>query len=371
MATAIQSIFIQGYEERSKPKPHVVYRIDIAAHVRSWQMWRRYSEFDDLHTELTKSCGGAEPPEGLPPKHPFKSLFGRSKRDENILEERKVGLEKYLRAILSAKDEKWREAYAFKEFLGVPSGRAAMSSNSGSSISSNGDSSPLFSSSTWLDEHTELQSRLRDVWSDIHKRDALSDRGDVAAAHKANVGAKAKLAGVLSRIGHLGKSLQQLGMAGMNEGELQRRTDMVARLQDDCEKLGKLVSVARQAAQRAAAGGSPGFANSVAPDSDRQALMGGAARKPARRVFGEPPKETEETRPLDNTGLLSLQQRQVDTQDNQLAQLTTILQRQRQLGEAINEEVAQQIEMLDDLTNEVDRTASKLHHAKTQLNRLS
>jgi len=77
------------------------------------------------------------------------------------------------------------------------------------------------------------------------------------------------------------------------------------------------------------------------------------------------------TRPLDNVGLVGLQQIQVQQQDNQLSQLTTILQRQKQLGEAIGSEVAYQIEMLDDLSNEVDRVGGKLTATNKQLNRLS
>ncbi|PPQ88634.1 hypothetical protein CVT25_010210 [Psilocybe cyanescens] len=356
--TAIQAVFIRGHEERTSPKPHTVYRIDIQAHVRSWQMWRRYSEFDDLHTELTKATG-APPPCALPPKHKFSLL--RSHTDAKILDERRVGLEAYLRAIISARDEKWRETFAFKDFLGVPVGKQG----------AEGGIPTQFTSATWLDEHAELQARLRDVWADINRRDALSDRGDVASAHKSNVGAKAKLAGVLSRIGTLGRGLQELGMSGMSEGELQRRTDMVARLQDDCEKLSRVVSVARQAGMR------PGASSSAAPSSARpaeavrEALLGVAASKPARRVFGAPPQETEVTRPLDNVGLLSMQETQMQQQDNQLSQLTTILQRQRHLGEAIGSEIALQIEMLDDLSGEVDRVGGKLHSAHKQMNKLS
>lgn len=358
--TAIQAVFIRGYEERTSPKPHTVYRIDIQAHVRSWQMWRRYSEFDDLHTELTKAVG-APPPCSLPPKHKFAML--RSHNDTKILEERRMGLETYLRAIISAKEDKWRETFAFKDFLGIPIGRQG--NQDGGAPSAN-----QFTSATWLDEHAELQARLRDVWADINKRDALSDRGDVAAAHKSNVAAKSKLAGVLARIGNLGKALQELGLAGMSEGELQRRTDMVARLQDDCEKLSRVVSVARQGGLRAS-GSTTAATLNAASESDREALLGPAASKPARRVFGAPPQETETTRPLDNVGLLNMQQTQVQQQDNQLSQLTTILQRQRQLGEAISSEIAVQNDLLDDLSNEVDRVGGKLHSANKNLNKLS
>jgi len=356
--TAIQAVFIRGYEERTSPKPHAVYRIDIQAHVRSWQMWRRYSEFDDLYTELTKATG-SPPPSTLPPKHKFAIL--KSHTNTKLLEERRVGLEAFLRAIVGSKDDKWRETFAFKEFLGVPVGRQG---------GPEGGSSHQFTSSSWLDEHLELQARLRDVWADINKRDALSDRGDIPAAHKSNVAAKSKLAGVLSRIGTLGQGLQELGLSGMNEGELQRRTDMVARLQDDCEKLSKVVSVARQTSMR------PGELRTTtaipASGSDREALLGAShTTKPARRIFGSPPKETEATRPLDNVGLLGMQQTQIQRQDNQLSQLTTILQRQRHLGEAISSEIATQIEMLDDLSNEVDRVGGKLHTANRQLNKVS
>ncbi|KAF8640351.1 hypothetical protein AX17_000022 [Amanita inopinata Kibby_2008] len=363
--TAIQAISIRGYEERSTPKPHIVYRIEIQAHVRSWQMWRRYSEFDDLHIDLTRSTGSS-PPCTLPPKHKFSLLRSH---DTKILEERKVGLEKYLRAILSAKDDKWRENFAFRDFLGVPVGKT---STLGGSIG--GESRGQFTLASWLGEHMELQARIRDVRADINKRDALADRGDISASHRANVSAKAKLAGVLARIGNLGEGLRELGMHGLAEGELQRRTDMVARLQDDCEKLGKMVTVARQTSKLSA--GLTASGRSAASESDREALLSSSSpskafKKSATRVFGaSQPKETEVTRPLDEQGLLSLQQTQIQQQDNQLAQLTTILQRQRHLGEAINSEVASQIEMLDDLNNEVDKVGSKLTTVSRQMNRL-
>lgn len=338
-------------------------------------MWRRYSEFDELHTELTKSTKSA-PPAPLPPKHPFSSMFrSGSKADPKVLEERRAGLEAYLRAILSAKEDVWRENQAFKDFLGVPVGRQGTLLPGSDPLGG----AQQFTSATWLDEHSELQARLRDVWADINKRDALSTTGDVAGSHKSNLTAKSKLAGVLARIGNLEKALRELGMGGMSEGELQRRTDMVARLRDDCEKLSRIVTVARQTSARAAAEAAIGAGSSTtgsraAPDSDRNALLGSNAfARPARRVFGasSPPKETETTRPLDNHGLMALQQQQMAQQDNDLSQLTTILQRQRQLGEAIGAEVSSQIEMLDDLNNEVDRVGGKLTSAKHKMNRLS
>lgn len=372
-ATAIQAVYVRGHEERIDPKPHVVFRIDIQAHVRSWQMWRRYSEFTDLHTELTKSVG-APPPSPLPPKHAFAML--RSPKNEALLEERRAGLEAYLRAIISAKDSQWLDTYAFRDFLGIPIGKHHAPAGDLAII---GDPSPQFTSSTWLDEHMDLQARVRDIRADVNRRDAFSERGDVGGAHTTNVQAKKKLAGVLTRVGVLVAGLDALvKQSGMSEGELQRRTDMVARLQDDCEKLAKMLTVS--ASRLTSLSPSASAARNATAGSDRAALLAGGggggepavSSKPIARVFGAPPppKETEETRPLDDHGLFQLQQTKMDQQDAQLGQLTAILQRQKQLGNAINNELAQHIELLDGLSNDMDRVGGKLTAAKKQLNRL-
>jgi regulator of vacuolar morphogenesis len=375
-ATAIQAVYVRGHEERIDPKPHVVFRIDIQAHVRSWQMWRRYSEFTDLHTELTKSVG-APPPSPLPPKHAFAML--RSPKNEALLEERRAGLEAYLRAIISAKDSQWLDTYAFRDFLGIPIGKHHAPAGDLAII---GDPSPQFTSSTWLDEHMDLQARVRDIRADVNRRDAFSERGDVGGAHTTNVQAKKKLAGVLTRVGVLVAGLDALvKQSGMSEGELQRRTDMVARLQDDCEKLAKMLTVsASRLTSLSLPSASASAARNTTAGSDRAALLAGGggggepavSSKPIARVFGvpPPPKETEETRPLDDHGLFQLQQTKMDQQDAQLGQLTAILQRQKQLGNAINNELAQHIELLDGLSNDMDRVGGKLTAAKKQLNRL-
>ncbi|KAI0257546.1 Phox-like protein [Lactifluus subvellereus] len=365
--TAIQAVYVRGYEQRPEPKPHVVFRIEIQAHVRSWHMWRRYSEFADLHTELTKSAG-APPPSTLPPKHAFAML--RSPRTKP-----------FSRSV--AQDSKWLDTFVFRDFLGVPIGKQAVPGTGDPNNNNSHDGSAQFTSSTWLDEHMDLQARVRDVRADVNRRDAFSERGDVAAAHATNVQAKKKLAGVLTRVGALAEGLDGLARRGMSEGELQRRTDMVARLQDDCEKLAGMLTVARQTGRHAALG-SAAERNPGVAGSDRAALLGGAggsggvgggfsvSSKPIARVFGvpQPPKETEQTRPLDDQGLLQLQQAKMDQQDGQVAQLTAILQRQKQLGTAISNELSQHIELLDDLAKDVDRVGGKLTTAKKQLNRL-
>ncbi|KAF8587339.1 Phox-like protein [Ramaria rubella] len=349
--TAIQAVYVRGHEERSDPKPHTVYRIEVQASVRSWQMWRRYSEFDDLNADLTRLTGSA-PPTSLPSKH----IFSFRKNDPTILEERRTGLEAYLRAIVGSKDGQWRESSAFKEFLGVPIGKEA----SGSS---------QFTLSSWLDDQADLQTLVRDIRADINKRNSLADMGDVSASHISNVQAKKKLVTLLDRVGILAKGLETLGLRGMAQGELQRRSDMVARLQDDCEKLGKMVVAARQTSRPLT---SAARDHGQASHADREALLShpASSNRPVTRVFGGPPQETEATRPLDDEGLLQLQKTQMDKQDSQLSQLTSILRRQRQLGTAISTEIDQQNELLDDLSNNVERVGSKLGATNKQMRRL-
>ena len=355
--TAIQAVYVRGHEERSDPKPHTAYRIEVQASVRSWQMWRRYSEFDELNNELTKLTGSG-PPASLPPKH----IFSFRRNDTKVLEERCIGLETYLRAIVGSKDSQWRDTTVFKEFLGVPTGKH-----------SNADSGSIsqFTLSSWLDEQADLQTLVRDIRADINKRNSLADMGDVSGSHISNVQAKKKLVTLLDRVGILARGLEALGMRGMTQGELQRRGDMVARLQDDCEKLGKMVVAARQAARSL---GSAARDRSPVSQAERASLLsptaGTSSKRPVTRVFGAPPQETEVTRPLDDDGLLQLQKNQMEEQDNQLAQLTAILRRQRHLGTAISSEIEQQNEMLDDLSNNVDRVGSKLGAASKQLRRL-
>ena len=282
-------------------------------------------------------------------------------KDEAVLEERKRGLEVYLRAILSSREDCWRDSFAFRDFLGVPqvkTGEVGAPSE--------------FTSASWLDEHMDLQARVRDIRADVNKRDALSERGDVSSAHSTNVHAKKKLVAVLNRLGSLTDGLGALASRGLSEGELQRRTDMLARLQDDCEKLSKMVSVARNPSRPGLGSGSVGGTSPAAPAA-RAALLGPVPDRPVARVFGEAAvkaEETEQTRPLDNQGLLQLQQVQMDQQDSHLSQLSAILVRQKQLGLAISNEISEQNELLDDLNDEVTHVGRKLTKAKKDLNRL-
>ena len=371
--TAIQAISIKGTADKMSPKPHTVYEIHIQASIRSWSTWRRYSEFVDLDDELAKSTG-ASPPAPLPPKHAW--TFRSSFHNAPIIEERKKGLETYLRAIIASKDSQWRDHFAFRQFLSdknaSPTGAA-----SGPDKNTSGTNTRRFTSATWIEEHTDLQTLVRDIRASLNKRDSLWDAGDTRASSSANVSAKRQLADLVERIGVLAKGLEALGEAGMSQGEMQRRTDMVARLQDDCEKLGKIVAAARQNVRPRPA--SAFIESSVSP-ADRAALLSNGSgsppdrARPVTRIFGAPqpqPRETAETRPLDDHGLLQLQKKKVENQDQQLNNLSAVLQRQLHIGHAIHTEIEEQNKMLDELNTDVDRVQGKLGTAKRTMNKLN
>jgi regulator of vacuolar morphogenesis len=161
----------------------------------------------------------------------------------------------------------------------------------------------------------------------------------------------------------------------MTEGELRRRQDMLAGLKDERDGLARLVSAARADIMPSDTTKQPAKAG------DRRALLKTNNSPPrhsaapvSNRVFGnanrQPPRETEQTRGVDNEGLLKLQQQMMEDQDSQVEQFSSILSRQRQVGYAIGQELENQNQLLEELDADVDRTQVKLKFANKKLNKI-
>ncbi|KAI9635919.1 uncharacterized protein MKK02DRAFT_36914 [Dioszegia hungarica] len=375
----IQNIAITSTQTVQQPKPHTTYTIQISTPIRTWTVARRYSDFIDLHAELTSSTG-REPPGTLPGKHVWS--LTRSVYDDKIIRERRVLLEQYLRSILTTKDTRWRQAYGWTDFLAVPQVRASGSGPSSSSSSFDpsssstvGPSPEIWTPQTWLSEQTALSSLIRSIRSALLKRDALAGMSDAVGSRQAGVEAKRLLRDLGPRVDRLEKELGGL-KGGLGEGEKRRREEMVENLRAERGSLTRMA----EAGVRAGGGGSGfsrasgGGGDSGSPTPASSALFGSHAHAPAApgRVFGQkaPPQETEETRPLDDGGVLQLQQSKMGEQDQALGELSKLLQRQRKMGEEIYQEIGEQNEMLDDLDTSVDKTGGKLGKAKREMNRL-
>lgn len=78
---SIQSIVIPLTQTRPSPKPHTVYQIKVSTGVRSWDTWRRYSDFESLVQELKSETGKDVEGESIPPKSiwSFRKSVGNQK----------------------------------------------------------------------------------------------------------------------------------------------------------------------------------------------------------------------------------------------------------------------------------------------------
>ncbi|KAF9425941.1 hypothetical protein BGZ94_007081 [Podila epigama] len=481
MSETLQAIYVRDYETRSQPKPHIVFRVEVHAAVRTWSVWKRYSEFETLHSRYLELFPDHPPPVHLPTKHWWQSTMD----NPELLEERRAGLESYLRGILSHRDDRWRLAHEWNEFLAIPavsrssadlfasqqhstgksdspapsilshfnifgfggssshasgSDTASIASSSATTTGGPGNSVTTITSSSsttstliqpqfyttesWLEEFRSLQNCAREVRSLINRRETHLGRSEISASHNCTIQSKKLLTSLGLRIPALENGLTTLAMGNpggggkgsiMSDGELRRRQDMLAELKDEREVLTKLVIANRQNDGMVGYQGAGG--NVPASSGDRNALLmgaggsgsgsgngsashGGAAGKglsshgpssshlyggagvtgggsdassvhsgsnrlsTSRRVFGRVvqnlTQETSQTRGLDNEGLLILQQEQMKQQDDHIEQFNAILQRQKHIGLAIGQELDNQIQLLDELDRDVDRTALKL-----------
>ena len=299
-------------------------------------------------------------------------------------------LETYLRSMLTHRDDRWRISYTFNDFLAVPSrANPSSSSSSGAAASSAslaGVQSPPehFTPSNWLSEHAALQTLLRLSRAALLKRDALAGMGDAAGSRGASVEAKRLLREAGDRVDGLAAGLGATA-GGLGEGERRRREEMVEGIRAERGDLQRMAeagvrssafnrdtNTSTSARSHAGAGNGtmPGGVGSVWGKAHASSPATGAA---PGRVFGArpPPQETTETRPLDEPGLVQLQQSQMGSQDEQLGNLSELLRKQRVMGEEIYREIGEQNEMLDEVEGGVDKVGNKLGKAKRQMNRLN
>lgn len=370
MAPAVEiSIPNTSLTTLSTGKSFTLYNITLRLPLRTFVTQKRYSDFESLDKSL-RALSSSPPPQPLPGKSWFKSTT----TSPALTEERRIGLEKYLRAINECSNRQWRDTSIWRTFLNLPSSTAALNSSRDQAHSDitgvKGDVLAV-DEAAWLDVHREMKVQLHDARLHLGKRDgAQSAKGQFEA------GANAKRC--LVKAGSLLQSLEEglksmaesskadWGKAGgIGEGELRRRRDLLGSARVEKEGLEKL-SVAlnskfQSSRQEAAA---------AATTSDKSALFGPNVARPGGRVLGVPVPETDKTRELDNQGVLMLQKQMMQDQDLDVEDLAKIVRRQREMGLAINEELVVQNEMLGRLDEDVDRVQGKLSVAKKRVGKI-
>lgn len=368
MAPAVEiSIPNTTLQTPSSGKPYTLYNITLRLPLRTFVTQKRYSDFEALDKSL-RALSSTPPPEPLPGKSWFKSTA----TSPALTEERRKGLETYLKAINESANRQWRDTSIWRSFLNLPSSTAALNSSRDQAHASitgvNGD--VLASDeSVWLDVHREMKAQLHDARLHLGKRDA-------AQSAKAQFEAGANAKRCLVKAGTLLQSLEDglKGMAakgkgedksgGIGEGELRRRKDLLssARVEKEgLEQLAVALNTKFQTSRQEVA---------AASTADKGALFGPNVSRPGGRVLGAPVPETDKTRELDNEGVLMLQKQMMQNQDLDVEELAKIVRRQKEMGLAINEELVVQNEMLSRLDEDVDRVQGKMNVAKKRLGKI-
>jgi regulator of vacuolar morphogenesis len=360
----IQSIFIKQTETRQDPKPYTAYRIDVQAAVRQWHIWKRYSDFTQLHAQLSHTFPQHPIPTHLPNKRIFPPTFNAPTK----VEDRRQGLEDYLRTLLSCKDDRWRTTSIWQDFLALPATTNVVEFD-------------------WLEEQDQLQILIRDIRSLVHMRNHQAQD----AMMQYEVKAKKQLMTLTARLQALQTALEKVDVP---KGELRRREDLVNALKAERDVLVQLVNASRQDIVRTTVvkpqtmpSQTPQQANYGDIGFDRPshlAFTTAAASSPPRmnkkmgggRAFGsallqqQQKKETEATKGLDNQELLDYQSQMMKDQDTHVEQFRHILLRQKELGLAIYDELENQMDVLDSLDAQVDNTQTKLAFTNRKLSKI-
>ncbi|KAL9112366.1 MAG: hypothetical protein Q9187_007777 [Circinaria calcarea] len=355
MAPAVE-ISIPSAQLSSTPKPYTVYNISLRLPLRSFTIQKRYSDCTTLHSALTAQAG-APPPASIPAK----SWFSSTTHNPELTEQRRKGLEAYLKTINEIDDARWRDTSAWRTFLNLPSNlssKSSVASTLHSAISNNG---PVTDPVVWLDCHRDLKVQLHNARLHLTQRDQASN---AQAQHESGAQAKKCLVKAGTMIASLDqglKSQDDWGSEKLGEGEVRRRRDLVASARKEKDTLESLLN-AMVAKSRVDATVEDKKALITSPSS--HAHPGTA--KPGR-VLG---KETKRTRELDNQGVLQLQQQMMEEQDEDVRALLQAVTRQKELGVAIQEELVVQNQMLGMLDEDVTRVEGKINVARKRIDKI-
>ncbi|KAJ3055834.1 hypothetical protein HK097_009037 [Rhizophlyctis rosea] len=397
----VSKIRITQTEQRTHPSTHVAYQLSLQGPVRSWTVWRRYSDFDTLHKSFLSLFHPLPPPAHLPPKStfPFLSATGN---DPVKIEERRRGLESYAQSILYDKDPRWRRSKEWMDFIGLPeSDRRNIGLGTDNPIIG-GLAAPAFTPESWMEEYRALQSLSQQIRSYANTRDRQASSGDISGAQSSTVQARKALTSLESRLSTLedflkheeskshtishaiGSITHALHLSSdspsstttdptLSTGEIRRRHDLVTNLHENIKALHHIFSSSASTTPSSSNTNLSPHSNSytTSSTSDRTALLGGPSPRTTRRFGTSHSLETDQTRPLDNSGLVQLQRQQMEDQDSSLDALSSIIRRQKQIGMAIGNELDVQNHLLGELDEGVDRTKRNLANVGKKLDRVS
>ncbi|KAF2208797.1 hypothetical protein CERZMDRAFT_101008 [Cercospora zeae-maydis SCOH1-5] len=359
----------------SDAKPFTQYHVSLQLPLRRHDIRKRYNDFVALHEALVSEAG-TPPPAPLPAK----SWLRRTVNNPSLTEERRVGLEKYLQAIIASDDARWRSSAAWRGFLNLPSS-ITTTNTPASKRPRSAHGAAAADPNQWLDLHRDLKSQIQTARSQLKQRESAST---AQAQHTLSAEAKASLVRAATSIAQLEDGLKAItaasrgddagwgGTKRLGDGELRRRRDLIGAARKEVEGLeGVLKSMATQSAKTS--GGNSSMHASAAATSEQKSELwkGTSAAKPSGRVLGGPMKETERTRELDNSGVLQLQKQIMQEQDEDVMSLGKTVAKLKDMGILINEELAIQNEMLAVVEHDADRVQQKIDVGRARIKKIS
>lgn len=335
----------------SSGKPYTLYHITLQLPLRKQETRKRYTDFVSLHNEIT-SQASAPPPSALPPKN----WLRRTVDNSALTEQRRSSLEKYIQAIMNNDDSRWRSSAAWRAFLDLPSGTSTIDEH-GNLKSSKEKKTQELSSGEWLDIHRELKNRIQ------HTRSQLKQRETAVAPqqqHSLSADAKSNLVRAATIIAQLDQSLSahaSSSTSGLGDGEIRRRRDLLVSAKKEIQALeGVLKSIASR----------PQRVEQPSAPLKEELWKGTPTAKPGR-VLGGPAQETKRTQELDNNGVLQLQQQIMKEQDEDVLLLGSTINRLKDMGIMMNEELTIQNQMLDLIEGDVDRVQGKINVGRKRI----
>ncbi|KAF1996566.1 Phox-like protein [Amniculicola lignicola CBS 123094] len=358
-------------------KPFTEYEIRVAHPFPrgTTTVHKRYSDFATLDATL-RSQAGAAPPVALPPKSWLGGSLGKiglgsTTGSPEMIEKRREGLEKYLQAIETGDDGRWKVCKVYREFLNLSDKdqRSEESRLPGSQFGKD----RVQDSGDWLDKFSHVKSSLQEARLWLTRREQSTT---ATTQHDAAVNAKARLVRAGTLLSSLEEALGRFGQSGADEwggeklgdGEIRRRRDLIGSARKERDGL---ESVLNSLAVKAAVSSSSSTSSAAVSDDQKSALFTSKPSAPSgRRVLGAPLKETNQTRELDNEGVLQLQKQIMAEQDQDVLDLTKVVRRMREMGVAINEEIVEQNAMLTMLDDDAGRVDDKMRIAKKRIGQL-
>eukprot|EP00124_Ichthyophonus_hoferi_P002642 Ihof_evm2s189 gene=Ihof_evmTU2s189 len=297
MPSIFRDVRIRTFSVRDNQ--YVVYKVELIMKNTQWAVWKRYSDFIELHSQIADLYSLPD----LPPKR----FFGNLSRE--LTAERRPVLEKYLRRLLLEHNEDVTNNPYVERFLELKG-----------KIPTNTIENRLES---WHDSYEELVNLVSTIRGNLAVRQRLGtqnsptfNKGDVDLA----MDMRKKMQQLNSAVNDLANVLEEAGTGSpdlITEAELLLRQNKLQSLIGEKEEL--------ERAEKA-------FREQKGSTNSRQELLGSTNH----RVWG---KETPETVDRNNNEILNLQRRTMDEQDSGLDRLQTIIQRQKQIALAINGEL--------------------------------